>query len=187
MTHILIFIEVKDFISFIHIFFSNYVSTCICLKYLENSCLLNILSVLWKNVMLWAKRSSLLFLYNEGTTPALASPGGFSGDWLSRSHTNLCIYPGSVIFNCYCQSTPFHIALCLLPFWEVKKVSDQQMTYLHFMSVLHIRLACSLEMMMHITLIKIRKFTWRDERRIYVIIKKYICISIQKVGLCIHL
>ena len=54
------------------------------------------------------------------------------------------------------------------------------MTYLHFMSVLHIKLACSLEMMMHITLIKIRKFTWRNERRIYIIIKKHMCISIQK-------
>lgn len=54
------------------------------------------------------------------------------------------------------------------------------MTYLHFMSVLHIKLACSLEMMMHITLIKIRKFTWRNERRIYIIIKKHTCISVQK-------
>lgn len=54
------------------------------------------------------------------------------------------------------------------------------MTYLHFMSVLHIKLACSLEMMMHITLIKIRKFTWKNERWIYVIIKKYTCISVQK-------
>ena len=59
-------------------------------------------------------------------------------------------------------------------------MSDHQMTYLHFMSVLHIRLACSLEMMMHITLIKIRKFTWRNERRIYIIIKKHTCTSVQK-------
>lgn len=47
------------------------------------------------------------------------------------------------------------------------------------MSVLHIKLACSLEMMMHITLIKIRKFTWRNERRIYITIKKHTCVSVQ--------
>lgn len=33
---------------------------------------------------------------------------------------------------------------------------------------------------MHITLIKIRKFTWRNERWVYIIIKKHMCKSVQK-------
>lgn len=48
------------------------------------------------------------------------------------------------------------------------------------MSVLHIKLACSLEMMMHITLMKMRKFTWRNGRRIYITINKPMCLSTQK-------
>lgn len=89
-----------------------------------------------------------------------------------------------------CQSIPFMYLLAYFHF-DGHEVSDHHMTYLHFMSVLHIRLACSLEMMMHITLIKIRKFTWRNEKRIYIIIKKHVCLSVQKswfvyacVGLC---
>lgn len=45
-------------------------------------------------------------------------------------------------------------------------------------------------MMMHITLMKMRKFTWRSERRLYITFNKHMCISNQKhwfVRACIAL
>lgn len=134
-------------------------------------------------------------VYNTGEIPALASLRLFWGLTVQAVtpmfDTTRVHYSRAVVFN-LCQPTPFTYALVCFYSDEHEKCQTHIMTYLHFMSVLHIRLACSLEMMMHITLMKMRKFTWRNGRRIYITINKYMCISTEKglfvyacVGLCV--